>query len=177
VLSGVVPGLLAIFEVVDAGVTNWRAWLSDAVVITEAVVWTGAIQDLTRRAVRRPRPWAYTTNPNANRDGVEAQFSFFSGHTSNVFAMATATAYTYSLRHPGSKWQWLVWSLAMAGAATEPITRVLSGDHFPTDCIAGALVGVSVGLLIPALHRRRLPVVPVAATSRDGSVVGRSGRF
>lgn len=180
VLVGVVPGALTALDIVDAGVTHWRGWLTDAVVITEAVVWSGAVQDIVRRAVRRPRPFMYTPglNPGA-REGPEADFSFFSGHTSNTFAMATATAYTYSLRHPHSKSQWLVWTLAMAGASTEPILRTLSGEHFPTDCIVGALVGASFGILIPALHRRRGPVrlVPSASTGPQGSSVSLAGIF
>jgi membrane-associated phospholipid phosphatase len=177
-LAGIVPGALTVMDILDAGITHWRGWLVDAVVITEAVVWDGAIQDIVRRATRRPRPYMYTPglNPGA-REGPEANFSFFSGHTSGTFAMATATAYTYTLRHPGSKWQYLVWTLALAGASTEPILRVLAGDHFPTDCIVGALVGTASGILFPALHRRRLPIRLVAATTQDQATVGVAGRW
>lgn len=180
VMAGVVPGALAVLDVVDAGVTHWRGWLTDGVVVAEAVVWTGAVQDIVRRAVRRPRPFMYTPglNPGA-REGPEANFSFFSGHTSNVFALATATAYTYSLRHPGSKWQYLVWTLAMAGATTEPILRALSGEHFPTDAIVGALVGSAFGILVPALHRRRgrLQLAPSASVTPAATAVALGGRF
>lgn len=179
VLTGVVPGALTVMDVVDAGlVHNWRGWLSDAVVITEAVLWDGAVQDIVRRAVRRPRPYMYTPGLNpSGREGPEANFSFFSGHTSGTFAMATATAFTYSLRHPGSKWQYLVWTLAMAGATTEPILRVLAGDHFPTDCIVGALVGTASGVLFPALHRKRVPVRLVSSVTSERATVGVAGTF
>jgi membrane-associated phospholipid phosphatase len=177
-LAGAVPGALTIMDVVDAGIKNWRGWLSDAVVITEAVVWDGAVQDIVRRAVRRPRPYMYTPglNPGA-REGPEANFSFFSGHTSGTFAMATATAFTYSLRHPGSKWQYLVWTLALAGATSEPILRVIAGDHFPVDCIVGALVGTASGILFPALHRKRLPIRLISSVTQDQATVGVAGRF
>jgi len=108
-MVGIVPGAFTILDVVDAGVTNWRGWLTDAVVITEAVVWSGALQDIVRRAVRRPRPFMYTPGLDpSEREGAEADFSFFSGHTSNTFAMVTAAAFTYTLRHPHGKWRWLV---------------------------------------------------------------------
>ncbi len=178
VMAGIVPGAMAILDVVDAGITHWRAWLADGVVIAEAVLWSGAAQDIVRRAVRRPRPYMYTPGLNASkRESAEASFSFFSGHTSNTFAMVTAAAYTFSLRHPHSKWQWLVWSLAMAGATTEPILRVLAGDHFPTDCIVGAVVGSASGILFPALHRKRLPVSLSSSTGPNGTMVSVSGRF
>jgi membrane-associated phospholipid phosphatase len=178
VLVGVVPGAFTILDVVDAGWKNWRGWMTDAVVITEAVVWSGALQDIVRRAVRRPRPFMYTPglNPGA-REGAEADFSFFSGHTSNTFAMVTAAAYTYTLRHPHSKWNWLVWSLAVVGESTEPVLRVLSGEHFPTDCIVGALVGTSAGILFPALHRRHIPIRVVSSAGPNGATVGVAGQF
>ena len=178
-ITGIVPGALTLFDILDAGVVhNWRGWMSDAVVISEAVVWDGAVQDIVRRAVRRPRPYMYTPGLNpTERDGPEASFSFFSGHTSGTFAMATATAMTYSLRHPRSRWQALVWTLALAGATTEPVLRVLSGDHFPVDCIVGALVGSASGVLFPALHRKKVPVRFVSSVNADRTVVGVAGSF
>lgn len=175
-----VPTALALLTVLDTGVRHWRARLTDAVVIAEAVVWTGAVQDVVRRAVRRPRPFMFTPGLNpSGRTGPEADFSFFSGHTSNLFALATGAAYTYSLRHPRSRWQYLVWSLAMAGAMVEPVLRALSGEHFPTDCIFGALVGSAFGVLIPALHRRPGPLrlIPAAEVTPRGSTVALRGVF
>jgi len=178
VMVGVVPGAFTILDIVDTGVTHWRGWLVDAVVITEAVVWSGAAQDIVRRAVRRPRPFMYTPGLNpTERDGAEADFSFFSGHTSNTFAMVTAAAFTYTLRHPHSKWNWLVWSLAIAGETTEPVLRVLAGDHFPTDCIVGALVGTSAGILFPALHRRKTNLRVVSSATPTATTVGVAGTF
>ena len=175
-ITGIVPGALVILDVADAGVRNWRGWAADGVVIAEAVVWDGAVQDIVRRAVRRPRPYMYTPGLNpSQRDGPEANFSFFSGHTSGTFAMATATAYTYSLRHPRSRWQALVWTLALAGATTEPILRVLSGDHFPIDCVVGALVGSASGILFPALHRKKLPIRLVSTVTSERALVGVAG--
>jgi membrane-associated phospholipid phosphatase len=177
-MVGIVPGAFTILDVVDAGVTHWRGWLTDAVVITEAVVWSGALQDIVRRAVRRPRPYMYQPGLNpTEREGAEADFSFFSGHTSNTFAMVTAAAFTFTLRHPHSKWRWLVWSLAIAGETTEPVLRVLSGDHFPPDCIVGALVGTSAGILFPALHRKHLPIRIVSSATPTATTVGVAGTF
>lgn len=32
---------------------------------------------------------------------------------------------------------------------------MVAGDHFPTDVIAGAIIGSGIGLLVSVLHRRR----------------------
>src|SRR5262249_47918943 len=63
-MAGIVPAGFAILDIVDAGITHWRGWLTDAVVITEAAAWSGAIQDIVRRAVRRPRPYMYAPGLN-----------------------------------------------------------------------------------------------------------------
>jgi membrane-associated phospholipid phosphatase len=177
-LVGIVPGAFTLLDIFDTGITHWRGWLTDAAIITEAVVWTGAIQDIVRRAVRRPRPFMYTPGLNASeRNGAEAAFSFFSGHTSNLFAMTTAAAFTYHLRHPGSKWRWLVWTAAFAGASVEPVLRVLAGDHFPTDCLIGAAVGTGAGFLFPALHRRKVPITITSSSGPNQTTVGVAGSF
>jgi membrane-associated phospholipid phosphatase len=178
VIAGVVPGALIVFDIVDSGLKNWRGWLGDAVVVAEATLWSGAIQDVVRRAARRPRPFMYTPGLNpGEREGGEADLSFFSGHTSNLFAMVTATAYSYTLRHPRSKWNYLVWSLSMGAASVEPVMRVWSGAHFPTDCIVGAVVGTASGLLFPEIHRRHWPVQLTASSSSDHTTVAVVGRF
>ncbi len=150
-----VPIIYVGLDIFDVGIKNWKTYFTDLWVVVEAMAWNGAIQDVVRRAVRRPRPFLYTPGAYpSDRDASEATLSYFSGHTSFAFTLATAMSYTYTLRHPHSKWKYLVWSALMAVASIEPFLRVYSGDHFPTDVITGAVVGSATGLLFPALHRR-----------------------
>lgn len=65
------------------------------------------------------------------------QFSFPSGHTSGAFLVATVTAGLFPL---------LFWPLYL-WAATVGAARILLGVHFPTDTLAGATMGTSIGLL------------------------------
>jgi membrane-associated phospholipid phosphatase len=157
VLSFLPLAYLAI-DIVDVGFRNWRTYLTDMWVMAEVLAWNGAIQDLTRRAVRRPRPFLYTPGVYpGERDHAESGFSFYSGHTSFAFAVATVAAFTFTLRHPRWWLRWLVWPGLMAIASIEPVLRVYSGDHFPTDVLVGAVAGSAIGLLLPALHRRSAP--------------------
>ena len=72
-------------------------------------------------------------------------------------------SYTLTLRQPRSRWNYLVWPVLLAVATIEPVLRVISGDHFPTDVISGALAGSAFGLLVPAIHRRARSLPKVVA--------------
>jgi membrane-associated phospholipid phosphatase len=138
-----------------------------------------ALNNAVKYAVRRPRPYAYDRGtPVAKRTATEASLSFWSLHTSQMFAGAAATSYTYMLRHPG---HWMVvptWIVSCGLGATVAYLRVRSGNHFWTDVAAGAAVGTSLGLLIPWLHLRdpaggeppRVSVAPYVAGQTAGVV-------
>ena len=52
--------------------------------------------------------------------------------------------------------------------------RVLAGMHFATDVIGGAVVGASLGVLVPALHASPVSVVPLnQGATRGLALVGR----
>jgi len=65
------------------------------------------------------------------------QFSFPSGHTSGAFLSATVVATLV----PALFWPAYIWA-CLVGAS-----RILLGVHFPTDTLAGALIGTSVATL------------------------------
>jgi hypothetical protein len=53
---------------------------------------------------------------------------------------------------PDTKWKYGVWAVSITGTIIEAYFRAKSGEHFPTDVIAGSLVGGSIGFFIPHLH-------------------------
>ena len=46
----------------------------------------------------------------------------------------------------------VIWSIAALIPASTGYLRIQAGKHFPSDVIAGYIVGASVGFLIPHLH-------------------------
>ncbi len=111
---------------------------------------------VTKQLVQRPRPFVYNPNaPLAEQEDNDARFSFFSGHVSTVASMSFFSAKVYSDYHPNSKATPWIWATAALLPAATAYLRMHGGKHFPTDVIVGYLVGATVGILIPELHRRK----------------------
>lgn len=145
--------MFLVLDARDVGFRKWRIWLTDFMIIMEGLVLQGAVTEIWRRSIQRPRPFLYVDGIYPDeRASAEATFSFYSGHVSAVFELMTGIAYTWTLRHPHSRWKPLVWTGLMLAAALSPIARVGSGDHFPTDVLVGAVVGTGFGLAWPALR-------------------------
>lgn len=112
---------------------------------------------LAKSVFRRGRPFVYNEGVSVDMKLTRnARSSFFSGHTS-VSAMNTFFAATvFSEYYPESPWKPIVWGAAVLVPAMTAYNRVKAGKHFPTDVIAGYLVGGGIGVLIPHLHKRKV---------------------
>ena len=116
---------------------------------------TQGLTQLMKLAVQRPAPLVYDESvPLEERESRDGARSFWSGHTATAFSAATTHAVTYWLRHPRDPWRFTVLAADMTAAAAVGLLEIEAGYHYPTDVAAGALVGTSIGILVPMLHRR-----------------------
>ncbi|MBN2417230.1 phosphatase PAP2 family protein [bacterium] len=136
--------------------------LEDLVICVESALLTQGVIELSKSVFQRPRPYAYRAAGDA-RLGRNAGRSFISGHTAAAFQGAVCAAVLFSERHPRSPLRVPVWVAGLSCAAATAVLRVLSGNHFPTDVLAGAAAGSFIGWLIPALHRRGSTAEPLFA--------------
>lgn len=150
---------------------NAQVFLVDAFMYAEGVGITLALTNLAKIAVRRPRPRAYQEqqrlydeNPACASSSAAAcditetdsALSFVSGHASTVATISATATYLSWARAPKGSWKpWLTMSIGLAATAWVSMERVLSGAHFPTDVIAGAMIGYGVGILVPHIHREQ----------------------
>lgn len=135
-----------------------RHFITDAVIVGEALAVSVGVQQLVSFATQRPRPYAYSPQLSPGlAQNPDTYLSFYSGHTATSFAAATATSYLFSLRYPSSRWRIPLWTLTHGLAAFDGYLRVAAGYHFWTDVLMGAIAGSSIGLIVPAIHRRNSP--------------------
>jgi membrane-associated phospholipid phosphatase len=110
---------------------RWESWLICALLGPFAI----GINYAIKLAVRRPRPVLEGLPPLG---GAPSSLSFPSAHATSSFAVATAMVRV---------------DPAMAGAFAVAIALSLGrpylGMHYPSDVIAGAFLGVLLGLIVP----------------------------
>ena len=132
-----------------------KSW-SDPVVIGEALLANTAMNQIVKYSVQRPRPLLYGLPSTDSRIGKpDNHLSFYSQHTSAVFATGMSYARTFALRHPQSRYRWAVYSAVGATGATVGWMRVRARKHFPTDVVTGAVAGGAIGLAVPWLHPKQ----------------------
>ncbi len=143
-----------------------------AVVGIEAITITQNVTHVVKHATRRPRPYAYSEEfqdawaasvSEGERPDSEAQRSFPSGHAATAGAWSFALAHTIGI---GMDRSWYLEALPYVGAAGitawAGVLRVRAHKHFPTDVLVGGVLGATIGVLVPELHR----------SDRVGLVVG-----
>lgn len=94
-------------------------------------------------AVQRPRPFKEHEDI-VPRDKVSS-YSFPSGHTSAAFSLATSL----SIRYP----KWYVIAPTMIWATGVGFARMYEGVHYPSDVLAGAVLGAGTAWLNVLLNR------------------------
>lgn len=146
---------------------GWDALTVDAFIYAESGSLAEMLTDVTKIAVRRPRPIDYINcGTAAQQSGPDCTstnlgLSFFSGHAAGVSAIGATATYLAFVRSPHSPRPWITLGVATALTAFVSYERVRAGQHFPTDVIAGSMAGAAIGVLVPHLHRHKQEAPPV----------------
>ena len=112
-----------------------RAGASAAVALAAGAICTNLI---FKPLVSRPRPWVAMAGWEALVTSSDMN-SFPSGHTTAAFAFGVALCAALP-----QKW---AKAAALIAAALMGFSRLYVGVHFPTDVLAGAVIGTACGLL------------------------------
>jgi membrane-associated phospholipid phosphatase len=143
--------------------------VNDMVVVAESGLTATAFSSIMTLAAGRPRPFLYGDKASlATRNSADAGLSYLSSHASISFALATSLYMTERRLRPTGSVPYVVFAVGLAAASFVATARVMAGRHFITDSIGGAVVGTSVGVLVPALHGSPVRVVPTVAPKQGG---------
>ena len=109
----------------------------NAIFIGVSVIAATSLTTLLKYTIKRKRPFeTYTDIENLTSGGSP---SFPSGHTTDAFALATSVSLTYH------KWYIIVPAYLWAGAVG--YSRIVLGVHYPSDVLAGAIIGIGMSFL------------------------------
>ena len=120
----IVMGAVALIEKDDDSFKN-------ALYVGASIGVDGVLALSMKQLVKRPRP--FVTYSDIIPYGSESSFSFPSAHASIAFATATAL----SLKFP----KWYVIAPSYFWACSVGYSRLNLGMHYPTDVLAGAVLG------------------------------------
>lgn len=143
VITGV-PATMAVVGLIE----HDDELLRNAAVVTAGTLLDVGITYALKYSVKRDRPFETYPDDIMNKTGhlLDKDPSFPSGHTSTTFATATAL----SLEYP--KWYVIVPSYAYAG--TVAYSRMHLGVHYPSDVLAGALIGSGCAYLSHVVNKK-----------------------
>ena len=124
-------------------------------VATAASVWaTELVTSLLKRLIDRPRPFETLAEADPLLGGAVGD-SMPSGHASTSFAGAVLLAVLIRRAVPA----------LLLLAALIAFSRVYVGVHYPLDVLAGAALGVAVGLAVAVGLTARRPLSPARRVS------------
>jgi membrane-associated phospholipid phosphatase len=148
-------------DVALAAVVGWTAlsglsglpttqWQGNLVTFANTAAWTEATTEWLKVLVHRNRPVLYTSDAVAAAAVRDNRLSMPSAHTCLAFAAATSYLVLSGREHLAHRKKNAL--LLYAGAVGVGALRVVAGQHFPTDVIAGAALGSAIGWLVPTIH-------------------------
>lgn len=128
-----IPGILLIYGLFRKNKLQWR----NAMTVIIAVAIAAIVANIIKFSLDAPRP--YEIYPFIEKLSSGGSPSFPSGHTTDAFAFAVAAGLVYS--------KWYILLPGLIWATLVGISRMWLGVHFPSDVIAGAVLGTLCAML------------------------------
>lgn len=131
----------------------------DAMIISEATVVAGVVNQIVKFGFARERPFVHylPVAPNAIRALTDSpsddNLSFFSGHTTLAFVIATSSGTVATMR--GYRLAPVVWGAGLTMATTVGYLRIAADKHYFSDVLTAAIVGSVVGVGLPLVFHSR----------------------
>jgi membrane-associated phospholipid phosphatase len=148
----------------------------DALIVTESTVVAGVLNQIVKFGFARERPFVHflPRAPNAVRALTDSpsddNLSFYSGHTTLAFAVATASGTVASMR--GYRLAPVVWGSGLTLATTVGYLRIAADKHYFSDVVTAAIIGSIVGVGVPLVfHGPERASAPASGTTTQAFVL------
>ena len=128
-----IPAIIMIHGLFRKNKLQWR----NALTVIIAVAIAAIMANIIKFSLDTPRP--YEIYPFIAKLSSGGSPSFPSGHTTDAFAFAVAAGLVYS--------KWYILLPGLIWATLVGISRMWLGVHYPSDVIAGAILGTACALL------------------------------
>ncbi|MCK6549571.1 phosphatase PAP2 family protein [Myxococcota bacterium] len=147
------------FPLVDAWATaglahrNPDAALQMTLIDAQAIALSLTVVLLTKNLIGRERPYGLDCGPDSRCGGEARHQSFISGHSAAAFTGAGLVCAHHEAMplYGGGAADLGVCLAGLAIASTTGMLRVATDNHYTTDVLAGAAVGLASGYLMPKL--------------------------
>ena len=128
-------------------------WASLGTMYAESLLLTWGLKELGKAFFARERPYMYFDGyPQDELKNGEYLESFPSGHAALAFTGASFFSFALNRYLKDSPWRIPLTAVSFACATAASALRVGSGNHFPSDVVVGAAIGVVSGFMVPWLH-------------------------
>jgi membrane-associated phospholipid phosphatase len=148
-------------------------------IVGESAMLAMALNNLVKIVAARERPDVHARSPAEREANQQASdnVSFYSGHTTLAFALATSAGTIASMR--GYRLAWVMWASGLVLASVGGYLRIAADRHYATDVLTGALIGSAVGFSVPYFFHRGRDAgwQLVAAPAARGGLLSVSGTF
>ena len=155
----------------------------DALLVGEALVVAQTINQVAKFALARERPFVHYL-PRAPEEVRELtaspsddNLSFFSGHSTLAFSVATSSATIATLR--GYRLAPALWASGLVQAVAVAYLRIGADKHYFSDVTLGAIVGSAIGVGLPLIFHQPKDdeATEAAAPAAAPATFGLSGVF
>ena len=139
----------------------------DALIVAESTVVAGVMNQIVKFGFARERPFVHylPRAPDAIRDLTASpsddNLSFYSGHTTLAFVVATASGTVATMR--GYRLAPVIWGTGLTLATTVGYLRIAADKHYFSDVVTAAVIGSIVGVGMPLIFHSPESAAPSGA--------------
>jgi undecaprenyl-diphosphatase len=138
---------IALMVLISAFIKKSKAIMKQFFIIVAVLIFVLIVSQGLKALIFRERP--FVTHPSIEKLSEAGSSSFPSGHTLEAFALATALSLMFSRKKIVIPV--FIWAMLVA------YSRMALGVHYPSDVLAGIIIGTFIGWMIPWIFQRFIP--------------------